>query len=169
MALPLIHMNVLPPKDEDAALKQLAAFVVAQAFNDYMTYTMHGSYVEQVRRIEQSLYEWRISEGEEAEAAMYRTFDLMKGNYFGRIQKLRKGLMRKHLTEEQIAHIADKIDKVANEEDRRERTSVPRELYRLDQFFHGKLFGLYSGEVVDLDEALAHCANEIEKEKERIR
>jgi len=169
MALPVIHINTEDTKSEFEALKQLAAAVVANAFDDYMRFMTHKHYLAQVREIRVVMDDWAISEGEQKEALLWRMLDMMQVSFFRRLKTMRNKIIRHGLTDESLPEFREMLDTIIAQEARFEETRVQRELYRLDRFFHGKLFDLYTGGIVKLESALARCHEEIEKERERIR
>ena len=169
MALPLIAINIIDTKCEDDALRQLAASVVAHAFNDYMVWTMHRMYIEQVRAMRDALYEYSVSECELEDEGLMRFCDLARDCFFRRQKTICRTLM-KHPGDKAVAvSLIEKLDTIVRQETRRNETEIRAGLERLDRFFHSRLYSLYSGDAVDLDEALDVCRHEIEKEKERIR
>lgn len=169
MALPLITISVWDTNNESQALKQMSSYIVASAFNDYLIWTMHGYYVDQVRRIRQALYESSISDGEIAEERMMRVLELSDGCFFRRVRRVRMRLMKNPYDKAVIDESINRLDVIIKQETRRNQTEIRTGLERVNRFFHGPLFSLYSGNAVDLAKALDVCHAEIEKEKERIR
>ena len=169
MALPLITVNINDTNTDIESVRQLAAVVVAKAFNDYMEFTMFPLYVNQLRVIRNELYEWCLCEGEEAEAKLFRALELMQSSFFRRMYKMRRKIMKRGIDRESVWVHIDKLDGIIRFEERIGCRNANTELYRVNRFFHSDLYSLYSGNRVDLAKALDRCHDEIEKEKERIR
>ena len=170
MALPLITINIQEPKDEDAALKQLAAAVVASAFNDYLTLNMHRWYVAQVVEIRGCLMAWKYGEDEKAQEYLDRAIRMMGTSYFRRVKQMRNKILSG--AEWNAAEYIDVISEIIQEEEIKEYSSVRVAKDRLQRFFDGPLLSLYSGDTINkhnLQQILAHLDEVIEKEKERLR
>ena len=167
MALPLITVNIIDTKDENEAIRQLAAAVVASAFNDYMVHNMHRYYVSQLRVIRETLYEAAISENEIRDELLNRALELMRSSFFRRAKNMGRLIMRYGLFP--VSDLLDLLDGIICDEERREYSHSQIELDRIYRFFHSPLYGLYSGNRVELDKALERCKEEINKERERIR
>ena len=168
MALPLISITIVDTRNDYEACRQLASAVVAQSFNEYMIHTMHEYYVKQLSVIKKEVYEWAISEGEEAEAKLARILDLMKSSFFRRVYRIRKKIMRHGIDRVSAQRIIEQLDAIIVSEWKAERNHG-YELERLFRFFHSDLFNLYSMDRIDLAKALDRCHEEIWKERERIR
>ena len=169
MALPLITVNITEPKDDVEAIRQLAAAIVAKAFNDYMEFTMFPVYVNQLRVIRECLYGWAVSDGWDADECLDRALDLMQLSFFRRMYKMRRKIMRNGIDRESVTEHIQKLDGIIAYEEHIGCRNARNELERLDRFFRSSLYSLYSGNAVDLDTALARCDDEINKEKERTR
>lgn len=169
MALHLITINIVDPKDDTEAVRQLASAVVASAFNDYMVHRMQRYYAEQVRIIRDALYGAAISEGEVKEELLNRSIDLMQTSFFRRVKRMGRKIMRRGLEQNTVLECLSLLDEIADYEERRGFILAQIELDRIERFFHSDLYSLYTGNKVDLDKAIAKCEDEISKERERIK
>ena len=163
MALSLITVYPVDTKGEDETLRQLATAVVATAFNDYMMGKLHPAYVTQVSTAEHCLKTYLKGGGD---AYLKNALQLMDGCFFRRVQWYRRWIINDS-SDGMIRRVIDKMESIVKDESR--RTEYQRNYASAMRFFKSPLFDIYTRGMVDLETALRHCDEEIEKEKERIR
>lgn len=163
MAISLITVYPVDTRSEDETLRQLATAVVATEFNDYMMGQLHPEYVAQVATARHCLKSYLNGEGQQY---LDKALELMDGCFFRRVQWYRKDIIN-DCDEGTIRWVILKMNKIVEEETR--RTDYQRHYESAVRFLFSPLFDLYTSGMVDLETALRHCDEEIEKEKARIR